>query len=688
MARKELVISIKAVDQISGPIRSTMNAIGRLGRKAIQTSASVLRGMGGLAKSLLSVKTLLAGVAAAFAVRGLVRSITSVATALDETAKSARALGIEVEEYSKLQFVAERSGIAVKQLATAFRTAQRNAAQYVRGEGGAAQRAFSDLGASLTDANGRIRQGTDLLNAILVPMNKIQDEAVKTQKLYDIFGRTGAQFKNIGEDMTKLLSDADRYGQISASQTRVAEVFRDSLTNLSRAWTFLRASVLEAIGPALTRTINTAAEKMADFGRLVSGVFQVFVDTANDPDTRLEIGNALSRMLGAATDIVVVGIQAMVRTVGVVIQNSIEPLMILIRNTLGPSLGNVIIETVGEALASVWDWLGRADNPNAFTKFFEGLAQDTREGIAFLKEELAAGGDLRKEFDDSLSAAFTKSGSQVVRDIDGILNDAFSRIHQISSRDFGGVTSVIDQLVKRLREVREQISNETDTPGENWGASFAAGVRQAAEAVGEVNAQFQKLGADVFNTVGNQISGGLTDLVTGAASAKDAFRDMAQGILKDLARLTIRMAVFNALAAAVGGFGKAPTGNPAVGATGPAPFVKSGGIMRAGGHVRRYVRGGMVPGPNINRDMVPALLAPGEGVLNRRAVQRVGPRAVHAMNRGESIGGGITIHQHNHFDGQVSKSTARQSTEMLMAALLDAMRRHPAFRDQVRSMVT
>jgi hypothetical protein len=240
MARKELVIAIKAVDQISAPIRRTMTAIGRMGRQAIDTTGRVLRSMGGLARSLLNVRTLFAGLAAAFAAAALVRSILRVAEGLDRTAKAARSLGIEVEEYSKLEFAADRSGIAVNQLAKAFITVQRNAAQYVRGEGGAAVRAFADLGANLTDANGRVKQGTALLEAILDPISKIQDEAVKTSKLYDIFGRTGAQFKNIGGDLVNLLRDAERYGSITRNQTVVAEAFQDSLTNLGRAWTFLR----------------------------------------------------------------------------------------------------------------------------------------------------------------------------------------------------------------------------------------------------------------------------------------------------------------------------------------------------------------------------------------------------------------------------------------------------------------
>ncbi|MEO1277597.1 MAG: phage tail tape measure protein [Planctomycetota bacterium] len=683
MARKELVISIRAVDQISRPIRTTMNAIAKLGRRAIATTSRILRSMGGLTKSLLSIKTLLAGVAAGFAAGAIVRSITLVAQALDQTAKSARALGVAVEEYSTLEFVAERAGINVRQLATAYRTAQRNAAQYVRGEGGQAVRAFSDLGAELTDANGRIKQGTDLLEAILVPMSKIQDEAVQTQKLYDIFGRNGPQLKNIGDNMAAIVREADRYGRITESQTRVAESFQDSLTNLGRAWTFLRASVLEAIGPALTRAVNTAAEKMADLGRLTGGIVQAFVATANDPDTRLELGNALSRLLGAASDAMVVGIQAMVRTAGVVIQNSIEPLIILIRNSLGPTISNVIIDTVGEALAKVWDWMGDAGSgpaKNAFSRFFQDLAHDTREGMAYLKEELGDGGELQAAFDDSLTQSLRKSGTNAVRQIDGILNNAFAQLQKIASRDIGGVNVVIDKLIERLKSVKAEAGGIPPAEGVGVWSSFATGVRAAAEAVGEINAQFQKLGTDVFNVVGNQISDGLTSLATGAANARDAFRDMAKGILDDLTRLIIRMAVFNALRTAFGNFGSTTT--PDVDPNFVGPPIRTGGVVRPGGHVRRFAMGGVVPGPNINRDMVPAVLAPGEGVVNRRGMRAIGESRLHAINRGEGAGDiNLTINVNANGQGQAN---ARAVAEAVKGVVLDLMARNPAFRAQLR----
>jgi TP901 family phage tail tape measure protein len=64
----------------------------------------------------------------------------------------------------------------------------------------------------------------------------------------------------------------------------------------------------------------------------------------------------------------------------------------------------------------------------------------------------------------------------------------------------------------------------------------------------------------------------------------------------------------------------------------------------AGGKVRGYIDGGnvyttdgsTVPGPNINADVVPAVLTPGEFVLTRGTVQREGEAAVQALHEGRA----------------------------------------------------
>jgi hypothetical protein len=690
MARKELVIAIKAIDMISAPIRRTMTAIGRLGSQAIATTGRVLRGMGGLAKSLINVRNLLGALAVAFAARSLVRAITSVATALDQTAKSARAVGIAVGEYSQLEFAAERSGIAVGQLAKAFITAQRVVAQYVRGEGGAAVRAFKDLDVQLKDSNGRIKTGAALLEAILEPINKIQDEAVKTQKLYDIFGRTGAQFKNIGGDLAALLRDADKYGRITASQTAVAEAFDDALTNQARAWTFFRASVLEAIGPVLTNAINAAAQQTARFGKMVGDLLltvrAAFGDGKVADQARVALLQVYDNVISVASELIHTGANVLGITALTALRAAIR--------AIGPIITPEIVGELTGNLAALGKEISFAFKMTGAPKFMQGLADEFQEftkAVEFFGVRAANSlGDMRGQ----ITGEMNKLRPQVTKEFERLRANLLKL-----APDFQHTSELIQTVADSMR----RLGVEAKGAGGDVEASvfrmadvlpsIRLGIEKAAESIGPFALQFQQLGTDIYNTVGNQITSGLTAFATGTAKAKDAFRDMAKGILDDLTQLTIRMAVFNALASVFGpkkipvaDLTNAPLGDfQSFGGPGTT-LARSGGLIMPGGHIRRFAGGGVVPGPNINRDMVPALLAPGEGVVNRRGMRNLGADNLHAINRGEGGGGfSFTFAPTIHMGGGGSPTSARQATAAMKAAFLTLFNNDPAFRDQVRA---
>ena len=59
--------------------------------------------------------------------------------------------------------------------------------------------------------------------------------------------------------------------------------------------------------------------------------------------------------------------------------------------------------------------------------------------------------------------------------------------------------------------------------------------------------------------------------------------------------------------------------------------------INSGGYVRRFARGGVVPGSG-NSDTVPAMLQPGEFVIRKKAVQTLGTSRLHQMNKYASGG--------------------------------------------------
>lgn len=127
-------------------------------------------------------------------------------------------------------------------------------------------------------------------------------------------------------------------------------------------------------------------------------------------------------------------------------------------------------------------------------------------------------------------------------------------------------------------------------------------------------------------------------LVDRSKSAADAFKAMATSIISSMLDIAAQMAAQQGMKAIIGLFGGAAAG--AAGAT-AAPALGSGLAVATGGYVnshgmlervRHMATGGLVTGGIQGKDSVPALLMPGEMVLNKAAVDATGTDYLHALN--------------------------------------------------------
>lgn len=135
-----------------------------------------------------------------------------------------------------------------------------------------------------------------------------------------------------------------------------------------------------------------------------------------------------------------------------------------------------------------------------------------------------------------------------------------------------------------------------------------------ARIAGAVGAAFDKVPGLIGAAL--RLAGGLVaGFLNGAAGIADA-------IGLDAVADTLRNA-----AASAGRWGSTVQASPNV--TGRAP---------GGGGMLFQAAGGMIPGPNVNRDIVPAMLTPGEFVMTRDAVAKFGPQFMAALNAGRLPG--------------------------------------------------
>lgn len=150
--------------------------------------ASVSRGLSSVKNSLFSVQSAVTALVAG-------AGISKFADQVDNLAKTSRRLGLTVSELQSLQYAAEQTGVSSEQLTTALDRFNRNVSETALGTG-IAKRSFEDLGISVTDQQGVLRDTNDIFNDVSDAIQGVESPADRTRIAMDLFGRSGAALVN------------------------------------------------------------------------------------------------------------------------------------------------------------------------------------------------------------------------------------------------------------------------------------------------------------------------------------------------------------------------------------------------------------------------------------------------------------------------------------------------------------
>jgi lambda family phage tail tape measure protein len=185
----------------------------------------------------------------------------------------------------------------------------------------------------------------------------------------------------------------------------------------------------------------------------------------------------------------------------------------------------------------------------------------------------------------------------------------------------------VDALSEQLRKALEQAAIDAKDFGKQFGKAFQDGIKSMGDLAGNLGSSF----ASAFEGMADQ----LTDFVT---TGKANFRDFAASVLRDISRMIIRYAIFNAVKGIMNIFNPAAAlGSSAANVAQYAPLNAKGNVYAQNG-IQAFARGGIVNGPTLFP------FAKGIGLMGE-----AGPEAIMPLRRGRdgnlgvmSSGGGTT----------------------------------------------
>jgi lambda family phage tail tape measure protein len=203
----------------------------------------------------------------------------------------------------------------------------------------------------------------------------------------------------------------------------------------------------------------------------------------------------------------------------------------------------------------------------------------------------------------------------------------------------------VDLLRQRAAALDEATKKQF---GKQFSQSFEDGIKSMGDLAGNLGSSF----ASAFEGMANQ----LTEFVT---TGKANFRDFAASVLKDISRMIIRYAIFNAVRGILNAFNPAAAAAPLVQAANGRVFAQNG--------IQPFARGGIVDRPTLFP------FAKGTGLMGE-----AGPEAIIPLKRGRdgklgvAGGGGGTTNVVVNVDASGSKVEGDQSQAKALGNVISA----------------
>ena len=253
--KKEADETADALKELNGEAKDTADAIEDTG-DASKTSAEQLEEFGSKAQTVAD-KTKVLSAAAAAAGAALIGNAYNSAKAADDLNTLAKQTGFNVEELQKMQYAADLIDVSFD---TMTGSVKRLTSKMNSGAG-----IFEELGVSIYDANGNMRDATEVWFESIEALSRVQNETERDALSMELFGKSAMDMAGIVDDggaaLRKLGDEAADLGLIMDKDAlQAANDFNDAIDRLKA-----RASAaFKKAGAALAGSLVPALEKIVD----------------------------------------------------------------------------------------------------------------------------------------------------------------------------------------------------------------------------------------------------------------------------------------------------------------------------------------------------------------------------------------------------------------------------------------
>ncbi len=250
-------------------------------RKGMDTAVDIMQSS---TKTMENVaKTAATTIAGVFAFNGIKDSITQTLNLADSLSKMSQKVGVSVDSLYAMQAAGKLSDVSMESLEKGLLKFNKGLGTAQMGSGDTAN-ALKNLGISLKDSSGHLRNSDQYLNEVADKFKSMPDGIAKSTLSMQLFGKSGADLiplLNGGSESLKEFS-----GIMDANTGKAAERLNDSFTRMGLAFEGNKVQILTGMLPAI-ESLSSTMEDFAKWTTANKDTIASFTDQAGNDLTAL-----------------------------------------------------------------------------------------------------------------------------------------------------------------------------------------------------------------------------------------------------------------------------------------------------------------------------------------------------------------------------------------------------------------
>lgn len=509
MATESVSIVIKAFDQTQKALRGIKAAFGKLSKVFFSFKTALVGAVGAGGMGLLIAKSL---------------------QATDALAKTASRIGTTTEALSKLQYAGELAGVETNTLNMAMQRFVRRTAEATKGTGEAVA-AFRQL-----NLNARDLQRLPLdqrMQKLAGAFKTLETEEQKLAVAFKLFDSEGTavlnMLKQTDDEMASVFDEAKRLGLVMSTDAA------NGVQDANDAFVRLR-SIFDGVVRQMTAGLAPALE-------LITTRFKEYILQQSDAHGGIEnFGRFLAGELIENIRTALIGLQG-ITNAGIEIINTFS--------------------RARRALAATFN-IGKAD-PNDVRQLqteIDQIDQMLQGGFTGMLNRVRIGGDgqiLQILSEDELRA----ERARIVTRLNELGAEVPALLEPVDWSNWliKPLEDAADEVKKPIAGIKDELEEVVAVAKEPWYMPMLNGLRNVADAIGNVIEQMpsieqavQSFTKNAMNTFTNQF----TAAITGAQKFGDAMRQMAKSVVDSLIKMLVQYYItkplFDAIRGGIDGF--------------------------------------------------------------------------------------------------------------------------------------